>query len=599
MSDMTPTGGDWSSIQFDYLRFEYPDYDFVLRIEPGVYAAPGDPIGELMDIGRVGFIDDRGQFVADFRFEDGIFATRLGKMEDWYGDHSAVEGGLPTEDEGDRIRAFSTAGADLAGLRKVTTGDLVSIFTERDDLAFYKRLVALLDDDTTVVGGDSFDRIEVGAGDDTVMSGDGNDTVWKWAPGDLTYDGGELDPFYGESPTGDRLAFGIPATGLDEAYPTPFVGPAVIDTAAGTGTSPSGGALSLVSVEHFELPQIDGTRFQGSDASEMVEIPISFRSEDRDLDGQFRFGDGNDSFDAPNAIAFNGVIRMEEGDDQVDFGRVALPEDGESALILGGPGQDTAFIGSIFGGRHRLDLTDPENNVGQFEGVTLQEFERLKFGALSKDATFVIHATDADEVFELEYTVPSAIGTTMIRFDGKGGNDLLDLFFTIYADTVVANGGQGDDTLYGGFGTSTLRGGDGNDIVSGNGLLKGGPGADELTGFFGSGEIRGGKGRDKIVGYGSYLVEDDPSEIEGTDVLTGGRGIDRFVFINTFGRDAVTDFLPDVDLLDFSENSRVSEFSDLRIVQRDNGTAIRDGYGNTVFLRDVMAESIDADDFVF
>jgi Ca2+-binding RTX toxin-like protein len=110
--------------------------------------------------------------------------------------------------------------------------------------------------------------------------------------------------------------------------------------------------------------------------------------------------------------------------------------------------------------------------------------------------------------------------------------------------TVRADGGDGDDTLYGGPVGDRLDGGDGNDVLLGRGdsdqlfggagtdMIYGGDGGDELDGgdggdyLYGQAEnddVQGGAGDDSIEGGDS---DDAVSGDAGDDVLYGGTGYD-------------------------------------------------------------------------
>ncbi|MGY1498642.1 calcium-binding protein [Streptomyces sp. QTS52] len=94
---------------------------------------------------------------------------------------------------------------------------------------------------------------------------------------------------------------------------------------------------------------------------------------------------------------------------------------------------------------------------------------------------------------------------------GQDGND------TISADGEGsrADGGTGNDLIYGGAGRQTLTGGTGNDTVrggAGNDLIYGSPGNDVLYGNSGNDAIQGNSGNDKLYGG------------PGKDTLSGGPG---------------------------------------------------------------------------
>ncbi|MFG1666309.1 calcium-binding protein [Streptomyces sp. Y7] len=96
---------------------------------------------------------------------------------------------------------------------------------------------------------------------------------------------------------------------------------------------------------------------------------------------------------------------------------------------------------------------------------------------------------------------------------GQGGVDTIHLL----GDESDADGGAGNDLLYGAAGRQRLNGGDGNDTVragAGSDFLYGGPGADILYGNSGDDTIYGNSGNDKLYGG------------PGRDTLSGGPGTD-------------------------------------------------------------------------
>lgn len=125
-------------------------------------------------------------------------------------------------------------------------------------------------------------------------------------------------------------------------------------------------------------------------------------------------------------------------------------------------------------------------------------------------------------------SVPVASITGVIRFDGLDGNDT----FTNYTTwACVANGGDGNDILIGGYGNDTLNGGRGDDRLYGgygNDTLDGGDHADFLDGGVGNDTLRGGAGVDRL--YGSIGDDDLDGGVNDytDDYLEGGPGRDRF-----------------------------------------------------------------------
>jgi Ca2+-binding RTX toxin-like protein len=130
-----------------------------------------------------------------------------------------------------------------------------------------------------------------------------------------------------------------------------------------------------------------------------------------------------------------------------------------------------------------------------------------------------------------------AVGTVrMISFTGLGGDDI---FINSAKVAVVADGGDGNDTLFGGprndillggagddtlFGggqKDTLLGGDGNDTLmggNGNDLLGGGAGDDMLIGGPGNKQMLGGDGKDTFIRLGGHTVVLDFNSTDDTEI---------------------------------------------------------------------------------
>lgn len=102
--------------------------------------------------------------------------------------------------------------------------------------------------------------------------------------------------------------------------------------------------------------------------------------------------------------------------------------------------------------------------------------------------------------------------------------------------SIVANLGDGDDSLFDWDGPSTIDGGAGNEIVikgyGGNDTIRGGPGNDGLLGGDGNDTLDGGDGDDSFEGFGG-LNPESPNATGGTDVYIGGPGKD---FVDYAGR---------------------------------------------------------------
>ena len=128
-----------------------------------------------------------------------------------------------------------------------------------------------------------------------------------------------------------------------------------------------------------------------------------------------------------------------------------------------------------------------------------------------------------------------------------------------------ANGGSGNDSLYGTEIDNTLNGGDGDDFIFGEG------GSDTITGG------------------------------EGHDNLFGGAGSDVFVFADNSGHDAIHDFEVGLDLIDLSSNSQVANFNDVLNLASQVGSDVLIDFGNgsTIGLIDEDINELSQTHFIF
>jgi Ca2+-binding RTX toxin-like protein len=124
------------------------------------------------------------------------------------------------------------------------------------------------------------------------------------------------------------------------------------------------------------------------------------------------------------------------------------------------------------------------------------------------------------------------------ELDGGEGDD----FISGGTGSDTLDGGTGDDRLLGGSGDDAISGSDGADTVVGNSgddSVEGGDGDDVIAGDAGSDQLHGGVGGDVLAGGA------------GNDILEGGAGSDTFVFAAGDWKDAVLDFTPGEDILEF------------------------------------------------
>ncbi len=261
--------------------------------------------------------------------------------------------------------------------------------------------------------------------------------------------------------------------------------------------------------------------------------------------------------------------------DEFDFVTIISPDQvlEDAGLSFGGPGPS----GLADGIHYNRDGFDAISNafIDQFAGnqITGSDSDDRLVGTDSGDDIFGGAGNDDIVSREGDDYITAGDGNDLVR--SGTGNDF-------------ANGGLGDDTITGGLGSDELLGGSGNDTLSGNrgndilsggngddalgggrgqdtlsggngdDELRGGRGDDTLSGGDGNDELRGGRGNDTLQGgngndslFGGFN-NDFLNGGSGRDILTGGRGSDTFVFGENFGRDTITDFENNVDVLDLT-----------------------------------------------
>lgn len=113
----------------------------------------------------------------------------------------------------------------------------------------------------------------------------------------------------------------------------------------------------------------------------------------------------------------------------------------------------------------------------------------------------------------------------LVKFWGLDGDDSFEYHG---GKDVIANGGNGHDTLVTGGGNDKLYGGNGNDVLkagAGNDVLWGGKGNDWLAGGDGNDRLEGEQGNDVLLGGDG---NDKLNGGAGKDIAFGGSGNDQF-----------------------------------------------------------------------
>jgi Ca2+-binding RTX toxin-like protein len=248
------------------------------------------------------------------------------------------------------------------------------------------------------------------------------------------------------------------------------------------------------------------------------------------------FVDGNGGNDTAFLGAGDDTFQWDPGDgsDRVEGGS------GLDIMIFNGSGGDEIFDLSANGDRLRffrnignivMDTNDVErvdlNALGGSDTITFNNLAatdvkdfRLNLGADGKQDSLIVNGTDKAETIDItgsgdSYSIAGLF--TSIKVSGSelsdrftlnalGGDDIIQAS-TLPAVTVqfTADGGAGDDKIFGGRGNDILFGGIGNDFIDGNG-----------------GDDRA------FLGEGNDLFQWDPGD--GSDVVEGGTGLDRMLF---------------------------------------------------------------------
>ena len=512
---------------------------------------------------------------------------------------------------GDPRGGLSQFGLDLSGLGVVaeTAGNAAALLagTPGDDL-----LSARGFGNDTLSGGAGDDILVAGPGESELRGGDGADTfvlsadsgrvrITDFDPAHDRLDLSALPMLRNPGQLGLETAVGSARLAFrDTSIEITVTGPVLLDAAClfgpvfawpdrlpilATGLPPpitgGPGADPLDGTSGPEV--IDGQG--GSDTLFGLAGNDSLRgAEGPDLLGG---GPGDDlvTGGADNDTVFGGAdndtLEGDEGDDELGG---SLGHDS----LIGGPGQDRMFGAD---GRDTLLGGDGRDMLGGGPG------DDLLFGGIEADALWGTDGNDSLWGEAGRDTLGGSTGHDEIHggadddeiwggdgndsVDGDGGNDTIGLFL---GDDSAA-GGSGDDELWGAAGNDTLLGGDGADTLGGGG------GSDLLDGGAGPDTLWGGSEADSLLGGA------------GNDLLNGGSGADSFVFIAGHGRDTIGDFDPldPLERIDLSGIGTLGSLADVLAVATALGPdlLIDTGGGDSILLRNIAANDLDADDFLF
>lgn len=258
-----------------------------------------------------------------------------------------------------------------------------------------------------------------------------------------------------------------------------------------------------------------------------------------------------------------------------------LTDPGTAALVATG---DAITIGQAYYGiwdagtddRDTIRYSGSTNVLINLNAAPLEDVPSTAMAALIAEAEARAgwQALHVDAQTEITDSVGAQGGFFSSLLDDQG-NRITGGFSIANGVTIeAAEGGEGNDILFGNEAANFILGKGGDDLILGGG---------------GRDVLRGGDGLDEIVGG------------EGGDVMSGGAGADLFVLDGEGGRDKVLDFALGEDVVDLSAWG-VGAHSELTFVQhRADSVVVRAG-SNAVVLQstsEIAANSIGADSFIF
>jgi len=459
-------------------------------------------------------------------------------------------------------------GDTLAGIENLAASSHADVLTGDDQ---NNRFYGLGGDDM-IQGAGGVDRIKGGSGHDTLFGGRGDD----WFNG-----GSGGDAFNGNDGL-DMVSYEGSAAGVS------------VDLGLGTVSGGDAAGDNFTSIENLGGSE-HGDVLTGDDNDNRL---YGFAGND-----VFSGGDGIDRIRAGHG---DDTVNGDAGDDWFEGGA------GGDALN-GGAGTDMAVYEKSASGV-TIDLALNAASGGEAAGDSFVSVENLAGSAHDDSMT---GDEDGNRLIGNDGNDGLSGGAGIDRLIGGNGDDML-------------NGGGDDDLLVGGAGGDAMDGGTGEDQASyagssqavtvdlGTGTAAGGDADgdtlteienlygstrdDALTGndtdnrlWGNSGDdiLTGGGGLDRIYGgAGDDTIDGGP----GNDWFVGGDGADKFVFLNTWGSDIISDYEDGSDLLDISGTEL--GFSDLSLIQVREHAMISDPLGNSVRLDNTDVSIVDSADFL-
>ncbi len=392
-----------------------------------------------------------------------------------------------------------------------------------------------------IFGNDDNDRIFGGAGVDTLTGGAGNDQLWGDA-GDSPFFRDGTETFWDGAT--ETVTVPILPAGLGDQLPVSRDA----DLGDGDGDHLKGGAGNdfLYGGEgvDFLYGQADNDVLQGEAGDDWL-----FGGDQNDV----LWGDKDPaSYDADTTpFTPHGHIQREHADGKDVIGNDHLNGGRGNDKLYGGAGNDRYYFG--YGDRNDvIDDVAGIDSIWLTGGLSNTDIKLIESGGdllvqLSSDGTptgdqlivsgwfngkpvesIVIGETTILTVADIE----AAVGKTSEPADGSASEALNLVLLTDSADSSLAGGTPGADTIYGLGGNDVIAGGSGDD------RLIGGDGDDELSGGNDNDTLIGETGNDSLFGHSG---DDVLVGGIGDDDLVGGAGNDTYTFSRGDGDDFILD----------------------------------------------------------
>ncbi|MEH2503733.1 Ca2+-binding RTX toxin-like protein [Bradyrhizobium sp. AZCC 1578] len=423
------------------------------------------------------------------------------------------------------------------------------------------------DGDLLVKGTNLDDTIYLGSGNKTVDSGDGDDMV-------IAKLGGADNALARLISVVDGVVF------IDSGFGNDIlVGGLNGDTFfAGPGNDfVFGDAGNDVLVGNADVFATESDTFDGGDGDDTLYLEAS------DI---VSGGSGRDLAYVINSNSFSidlgatGIewIQSDFGNDTIDGSSqtvgTEIYTDGGSDTITGSPFNDVIWSGSgddVVNGGAGNDVIVGDIGADSISGgngddrLYVDASDMLIDGGTGTDAAYISGGPGM--------SINMATATLEWIADFVSGNDTIDGSNTSISLEVYAGGGT--DTVIGGSGNDLLWAGGGNDTLIGN------DGSDTLVGETASDKLTGGAGTDSLYGNSG----------------NGGDGVaDTFVFGDGWGTDFVFDFDHNVDKLDLTSVTGLTDFSQLTLTNTTDGHCYVTFSGNLIAVAN-MAGQLTTNDF--